>query len=280
METKKSLARDVIVVTGTGGMGIAIARRLGSGRILVIADNAEETLEQAARQLRGDGYEVQAFLADVANWESVRALAKKVDSLGHFRALVHTAGLSPLQASPDRIVEVDVVGTALILNEFGKIACPGSVAVCIASMAGAMMSLPSATERQLATLPVQELASLPALDPASLSSGAAYAIAKRANQVRAAAAALQWGKRGGRVVSISPGIISTQMGQQELAGPSGGTMRNMFAASASGRIGTPDDIASAVEFLVSPAASFITGTDLLIDGGTIASLRYRTTESG
>lgn len=279
VETKKSSARDVIVITGTGGMGMAIARRLGSGRLLVLADFVGEVLEQAARQLRGDGHDVQTVLTDVSNAESVGALAETVDTLGYFRALVHTAGVSPFQASAKRIVEVDLVGTALVLDEFGKIAQPGSVAICIASMAGMMMPVPTATERLLATTPAQELASLPVLDPASLSPGAAYGIAKRANQVRVGAASVQWGKRGGRVVSVSPGVISTSMGQQELDGPSGGSMRNMVAISGTGRIGTPDDIAAAVEFLVSPAASFITGTDLLVDGWVMASLRYPISKS-
>lgn len=274
METKSSQASDVIVVTGIGGMGLAIARRLGPGRLLVLADFVEEALERAAKQLRGDGHNVHAVRTDVSNAESVHALAETADSLGHFRALVHTAGLSPVQASPERIVQVDVLGTALVLDEFGKIARPGSVAVCIASMAGTMTRLPPEVELLLATTPTQELASLPVLDPATLAPAAAYGVAKRANQVRVEAASLQWGKRGGRVVSISPGVISTPMGQQELAGPSGDRMRKMIASSGTGRIGTPEDIAAAVEFLVSPAASFISGTDLLVDGGTVASLRY------
>lgn len=279
METRSPQDRDVIVVTGTGGMGMAIARRLGSGRLLVLADVVEEALERAAKQLRGEGHVVHAVRTDVSKVESVRALAETAASLGRFRALVHTAGVSPVQANPERIVQVDVVGTALILDEFVKITGPGSVAVCIASMAGSMAPLPPEAERLLATTPPEDLASLPILDPAKLDPGAAYSVAKRANQVRVQAASLQWGKRGGRVVSISPGIISTPMGQQELAGPSGDAMRNMIASSGTGRIGTPEDIATAVEFLVSPGASFITGTDLLVDGGTVASLRYAGAQS-
>jgi NAD(P)-dependent dehydrogenase (short-subunit alcohol dehydrogenase family) len=267
-------AREVVVVTGVGGMGIAIARRLGGGRVLVLADFAEDALNHVSEQLRGEGHDVHPVRADVSDVQSVKALAATADSLGTFRAVVHTAGLSPVQASPERIVAVDVLGTAYVLEEFGKIAQNGSVAVCIASMAGTMTSLPPEVEMALAVTPASELASLPALDPANLDPNAVYGVAKRANQVRVEAASVAWGARGGRTVSISPGIISTPMGQAELAGPSGEVMRNMIAVSGVKRIGTSDDIAAVVAFLVSHDASLITGTDLLVDGGTVAGLRY------
>jgi len=266
--------KDVVVITGVGGMGTAIARRLGPGRRLLLADISETTLERVARQLADEGHDVATERVDVADADSVAQLAERARQLGRFRFLVHTAGLSPVQASPERIVQVDVVGTALVLDAFLPLAGPGCVAVCIASMAGAMAELPREVERQLATLPAGQLASLPVFDPQHLRPEAAYAIAKRANQVRVAAAALAWGARGARVVSVSPGIIATPMAQQELASPHGATMRAMIATSPAQRIGTPDDIAAVVEFLVSPAASFITGSDILVDGGVIAALRF------
>ena len=272
-------AREVVVVTGVGGMGIAVTRRIGAGRAIVLADFAEELLEGVSQQLRGEGHDVHPVRTDVSDVESVRALAATAESLGVFRAVVHTAGLSPVQASPERIVAVDVMGTAHVLDEFAKIARNGSVAVCIASMAGTMTALPAEVEMALAVTPTPDLASLPALDPAALDPGAAYGVAKRANQLRVQAASVGWGRRGGRAVSISPGIISTPMGQAELAGPSGEMMRNMIAASGTGRVGTPDDIAAAVEFLISHEASFITGTDVLVDGGTVAGLRYAASQA-
>jgi len=277
MEGKDRFAREVIVITGAGGMGMAIARRLGPGRRILLADYSETVLEQAVRQLRAEGYDVHARRTDVSDPDSVRGLADTAAQLGTFRILVHTAGVSPVQATTDRVIAVDVIGTALVLDEFLRLAGPQSVAVCIASMAGAMAVLPPEAERLLATTPTAELASLPILDPAKLDRGAAYSIAKRANQLRVQWASLQWGRKGGRVVSVSPGIISTPMGQEELSGPSGQMMRAMIAASGTGRVGTPDDIAAAVEFLVSPAASFITGTDLLVDGGAIAGVRFALT---
>jgi NAD(P)-dependent dehydrogenase (short-subunit alcohol dehydrogenase family) len=165
-----------------------------------------------------------------------------------------------------------VIGTARVLDAFEPHVQPGTVAVCIASMAGTMTTLPPDVLRLLATTPTDQLHALAVLDPATMSPGSAYGIAKRANHVRVQAASIPWGRRGGRVVSISPGVISTPMGQAELAGPFGDSMRSMIEMSASQRIGTPDDIAATVEFLTSPAASFITGTDLLVDGGAIAAL--------
>ncbi|MEW8977606.1 MAG: SDR family oxidoreductase [Symbiobacterium sp.] len=270
----REFPKEVVAITGAGGMGLAIARRLGPGRRVVIADYSEEVLTQAEAHLKGEGHDVHAVRTDVSDPKSVRALAETVERLGKFRYLVHTAGVSPVQAPPERVVAVDVVGTALVLDEFYRLAGPGTVAVCIASMAGAMAPLPPEVEWQLATTPTAQLASLPVLDPSQLDRGAAYSIAKRANQLRVQWASLAWGRKGARVVSVSPGLISTPMGQQELSGPSGEAIRSMIAASGTGRVGTPDDIAAVVEFLVSPAASFITGTDLLVDGGAVAGVRY------
>lgn len=265
--------RDVVVVTGTGGMGLAIARRLGGGHHLVLADVSADALRTTAELLRGEGHWVHEALTDVSDAAAVTALADGAAALGPVAAVVHTAGVSPTQASSERIVAVDVVGTALILDAFGAVAGPGTVGVCIASMAGSMHRAPQDVEVAFATTPTAELASLPALDPAAMDPGTAYSVAKRANQVRVQAAATAWGAKGARVVSVSPGIISTPMGQQELAGANGDGMRTMIEMSGTKRLGTPDDIAAAVEFLVSPAASFITGTDLLVDGGAVAALR-------
>jgi NAD(P)-dependent dehydrogenase (short-subunit alcohol dehydrogenase family) len=264
---------DVLVVTGAGGMGRAVARRLGGARVVVLADASEEQLAAAAAELTGDGHLVEPRRTDVSVRNDVAALADSASGLGRLAAVVHTAGVSPVHATPEQIVAVDVVGTALVLDEFEPFVGPGTVGVCIASMAGTLTDLPADVLQRLATTPTDELTTLPDLDPASMPAGTAYGIAKRANQVRVEAAARAWGRRGGRVVSISPGIIATPMGHAELAGPFGDTMRTMIEMSASGRLGTPDDIAAAVEFLVSPAASYITGTDVRVDGGVVAALR-------
>jgi NAD(P)-dependent dehydrogenase (short-subunit alcohol dehydrogenase family) len=265
--------REVLVVTGAGGMGEAVARRLGGGRAVVLADVTGEQVERVAAALAGEGHDTHAVVVDVSSAQDVRRLADTAAGLGPVRCIVHTAGVSPTQASAERIVDVDVIGTARILDAFESLVEPGTVCVCIASMAGTMAQLDSATCKLLATTPTDELRELPVLDPAGLDPGHAYSVAKRANQVRVQAASLSWGRRGGRVVSISPGVIATPMGAAELAGPSGGFMRDLVAMSGTGRLGSADDIAAAVEFLAGPAASFITGTDLLVDGGVIAALQ-------
>jgi len=279
--TESATRRDeVVVVTGAGGIGEAVARRLGPGRILVLADASETQLNAVAARLSAAGHRVHALKVDVSAAAEVTTLAATAAALGAIRAVVHTAGVSPVQATPEQIVAVDVVGTARVLEAFEPYVESGTVAVCIASMAGTMTPIDPQLLELLATTPSDQLSALELLDPARLDVASAYGIAKRANQVRVEAASVVWGRRGGRVVSLSPGIIATPMGNAELAGPFGDVMRAMIDQSGTGRIGTPDDIAIVVEFLVSPGASFITGTDLLVDGGVVAAMRYPRSRSG
>ncbi len=265
---------DVVVITGAGGMGVAIARRIGTGRHVVLADVSTARADEVAALLRGEGHFVTTVATDVSDRAQVDALADAAAALGPIRAIAHTAGLSPVQAPPAPIVAVDVMGTAYVLDAFERHVIPGTTCVCIASMAGTMTTLEPDVLRALALTPTADLAALPILDPSTMDPGSAYGIAKRANHVRVQAASIAWGRKGGRVVSISPGIISTPMGQQELGGESGDMMRMMLDLSATKRLGTPEDIAMTVEFLISPQASFITGTDILVDGGVIAALNY------
>jgi NAD(P)-dependent dehydrogenase (short-subunit alcohol dehydrogenase family) len=269
--------KDVAVVIGTGGMGQAISRRVGGGRALLLADFAEGTLAAVAEQLRGDGYDVTTRLTDVSDAASVAALADAAGELGRVTHVAHTAGLSPVQAPTAAILHVDLLGVALVLDAFAAVVAPGGAGVVIASMAGHMAApLPPERELALATTPAAELLALPFLQPDAVPDpGTAYTLAKRANALRVQAAATTWGARGARVNTISPGVISTPMGQQELSGPSGEGMRGMVSMSGTGRLGTPDDIADAAAFLLGPQASFITGTDLLVDGGVVAAVRTR-----
>lgn len=265
--------REVLTVIGVGGMGQAIARRLGSSKTVLLADNNEQMLTSAAESLSADGYDVESQTVDVSSAQSVQALAAFAGSLGNVTQLAHTAGLSPAQASADAILAVDLLGVALVLLEFGDVIAPGGAGVVIASMAGHLLPpLSTEQEKALAHNPPEELLTLDFIrnidQPAF-----AYPIAKQANLIRVRAASAQWGRRGVRINSISPGIISTPMGQQELASPVGDGMRAMIAMSGTGRIGTPDDIAAATAFLLGPDATFITGTDLLVDGGVIAAVK-------
>ncbi|TFC52228.1 SDR family oxidoreductase [Cryobacterium sp. TMT1-21] len=272
-----SVQKRIVVCIGTGGMGLAAVRRTGLGATVVLADFDEVALQAAADRLRGEGFDVVVHLVDVAQAKSVHRLATDAAALGPVSTVIHTAGLSPVQASVDAILTVDLLGTALVLDAFGAVIAPGGSGVFIASMAGHLARLTPELEVKLAMTPTAELLRLAELEVSGITdSGAAYSLSKRANAVRVCAASVAWGERGARVNSISPGIISTPMGAQELAGPNGEQMRGMIAGSATGRIGTPADIAAAVAFLTGPDSTFITGTDLLVDGGVIASLTTRT----
>jgi NAD(P)-dependent dehydrogenase (short-subunit alcohol dehydrogenase family) len=275
------VAREVLTVIGVGGMGQAITRRLGSGKTVLLADYNEGTLAAVGEALSADGHHVDSHGVDVSSPESVRKLAEHAASLGAVTQVAHTAGLSPSQASAEAILAADLLGTALVLQEFGEVIAPGGAGVMIASMAGHMFPpLTAEQEHALAHTRPGELLELEFVSPKNLTEpGIAYGIAKQANHVRVRAASAHWGRRGARVNSISPGIISTPMGQQELASPVGDGMRAMIAMSATGRLGTPDDIASATAFLLGPDASFITGTDLLVDGGVIAAVKAGTPTS-
>lgn len=266
-------AERVIVVTGAGGMGAAIAARLGAGSSIVIADSSSTALNTLAGSLREQGHTVVEHVTDVSNRASVGELAELAVRQGRVEVVVHTAGMSPVQAEVGEILRVDVLGTALVLDAFASRIAQGGAGVFISSMAGVIFPQGPELERKLATTATDELLSLPELAADVLKDpGIAYGVAKRANQVRVKAASVEWGRRGARVNSLSPGIISTPMGAAELAGPSGAFMREMLTSSPAGRIGTPQDIAAAVEFLVSPQAAYITGIDLLVDGGVCAAL--------
>ncbi|WDG18828.1 SDR family oxidoreductase [Microbacterium sp. Clip185] len=267
----ESSGMPVLVVVGVGGMGRAIARRLGSGKRVLLADFNEAGLNAVAAELRGDGFSVETRAVDVSDAASVRALAATAAEMGPIMQLAHTAGLSPVQASAPAIIAVDLVGVAMTLDAFGEVIAPGGAGVVIASMAGQLAQITPEQDRALEETPTDRLGSLPFLS--GITPTDAYSFAKRANQTRMHAASVTWGHRGARVNTVSPGIISTPMGQQELAGPAGDGMRAMIEGSGTGRIGTPDDIAAAVAFLLGPDATFITGTDLLVDGGTVASMR-------
>lgn len=268
------MPHNVTVVIGTGGMGLAIARRIGSGKTLLVADFDHQALKQAAQHLENEGHSVHTRTVDVSIPESVAALAEAAAELGSVTAVVHTAGVSPAQAPVEEILRVDLLGTALVLDEFARHIAPGGAGIIVASMAGHMATLPPEHEHALAHTPAADLLALDFLNPDRIQHPAmAYAIAKRANTLRVRAAATPWGTAAARINSLSPGVISTAMSRQELTSDAGDAMRAMVDNSAAGRLGTPDDIAAAAAFLLGPDAAYITGTDLLIDGGVLAALR-------
>lgn len=268
------MSRPVLVVIGVGGMGLAIAARLGAGRRVLLADFDAPTLAAAADTLKGDGYDVIAQAVDVGSRKSVEALAARAAELGDVRTVVHTAGVSPVQAPSEAIMRVDLLGTALVLEAFGAVVAEGGAGLVIASMAGHMgVQLTAEQEGELGAVPADELLDLPFVKDAPAAAATAYSFAKRANILRVRAASLAWGDRGARLNSISPGIVETPMGRQELAGPSGDAIRAMIVASPTRRAGTSaGDIAAAAEFLLGDGAAWITGADLLVDGGVIAAM--------
>ncbi|KAF2415097.1 short-chain dehydrogenase [Microbacterium sp. B35-04] len=266
---------EVAVLIGTGSIGVAVGRRAAVGRKLLLADFNEQTMADVASRLHGEGYDVTTQQIDIADHGSVASLADAAASLGDVTRVIIAAGVSPVQASTQRVLEVDLAGTAYVLEEFGRVIAPGGSGVVIASMAGHMGDgYPKDVEYALANTPAAELLELAALDPEAVGdSGAAYTLAKRANALRVQAAAVTWGARGARVNCLSPGIISTPLAQDEMTGPNAAGYAAMIDTSAARRMGTPVEIGNIAAYLLGPEGAFITGSDLLIDGGVIAAMR-------
>jgi NAD(P)-dependent dehydrogenase (short-subunit alcohol dehydrogenase family) len=266
---------EVIVIIGAGGIGQAIARRQGYGKTVFFADIDDTVLKDAVAALEHASYKVASQSVDVTSRASVRALVDAAAAMGSVTQVVNTAGLSPNMASAAKVLEVDLYGVALVFEEFERVIAPGGCGIVISSMAGHMPApLPPEQEHALAYAPTEELLALPFLsNDAVRDSMQAYGIAKKANHLRVQAASLSWGQRGARVNSISPGIIATPLAQHEMASESGPIYRAMIEASPSKRMASADEVASAAAYLMGPEASFIRGSDLLIDGGVIAAMR-------
>jgi len=267
---------DVIVVIGAGSIGQAIARRVSAGKRVLLADLRPENAETAAKVMSDAGFEVSTATVDVSSRESVHALALAATALGEVTGVIHAAGVSPSQATPATILRVDLYGTALVLEEFGKVIARGGSCVVIASQSGHRLpALTSEQNKALATTPVDELLALPMLQPDKMTDPLhAYQISKRANALRVMAEAVRWGKRGARVNTISPGIIFTPLAKDELNGPRGEGYRRMIEGCAAGRGGTPDEVGSVGALLMGPDGAFITGSDFLMDGGVTAAYWY------
>ncbi|MEU5296439.1 SDR family oxidoreductase [Streptomyces umbrinus] len=265
--------RDVVVVTGAGGMGVAVARRLGNGRNVLLADASSQGLDRAVTALTDEGYAVRGMVTDVSDRGAVHKLAEASAAEGRVAAVVHTAGVSPATGPAKTIVDVNLLGTAHVIDAFETVATRGTALVVISSMAGHVASLSREEEAALATTATEDLLGLDVVTAIGDDAQTAYIVTKRANHLRVQAAALAWNLRGARVNSVSPGVIATAMSRAEAASPSGAHMMQMLDASGSGRVGTPGEIADAVAFLTGPESSYITGTDLLVDGGQAAWLR-------
>lgn len=259
-----------VITGGVGGMGLAIARRFVDKGTLLLDDLYADRLAEAKQELEARGGTVETIVCDVSQKDQVQMLVDKARSLGELGALIHTAGHSPATAPADVIVRVDVIGTALVLEAFYEIATAGSVAIVIASMGGHLMpdnpEMDEIMDNALAEDFLDKILGIIGDD-----GDTAYLLSKRANIRLVAAQASKWGSKGARIISISPGLIKTPMGMKEAANPR--TDHMMRAMNPLRRFGEPDEIALPVEFLCSPAASYINGADLLIDGGITAVLK-------
>jgi NAD(P)-dependent dehydrogenase (short-subunit alcohol dehydrogenase family) len=267
---------SVIVVVGAGSIGQAIARRVGAGKHVLLADINREAAESAAKVLTDAGFVTSIATVDVSSRESVCSLVAMATAIGDITGLIHAAGVSPSQASAQTILAVDLYGTALVLREFGLVIAPGGAGLVIASQSG--HRLPALTPEQddaLATTPVEALLALPMLQPDNITDPLhAYQISKRGNSLRVKAESVNWSKRGARVNTISPGIIITPLANDELSGPRGDGYRRMISLSPAGRAGTPDEVGTVGALLMSADGGFITGSDFLMDGGVTASYFY------
>ncbi|OJI95807.1 hypothetical protein ASPVEDRAFT_35124 [Aspergillus versicolor CBS 583.65] len=275
-------SKSIIVIIGCGGMGLAIARRLGSGSHLVLSDFSQAQLDSAAQTLRHEGHDVDTVQADISNESAAQSLAQAAARLGVVRVIAHTAGLSPARSPPDAIYKVDLLGVAHVIDAFLPVASSGTSLVIIASLAGhnTQGHLSADLERHLATAPASELLNHSELEHVNSTSAesvprfTAYGVSKRGNILRVQAFAAAWGQKGARINTVSPGLILTAMGHAELSGPMGEHMQDRIGKNPVARVGTASDVANAVAFLCSHEASFITGTDILVDGGWGVSARW------
>lgn len=270
------MTKEVLVVVGAGFIGQAIARRVGAGKHLVVANLTQAHSEEAANVLADAGFEVTPLAVDISSRASVQALVEAATRIGPVTGLVHAAGVSPSQAPIATILQVDLYGTALLLELFGAVIAPGGAGVVISSQSGHRLGALSADQdRALALTPTEDLLALPLLQPDQVSDTLhAYQLSKRGNALRVMAEAVRWGQRGARINTISPGIIITPLARDELSGPRGAGYRRMIEASAVGRAGTPDEVAQVAALLMGPDGRFITGSDFLMDGGVTAAYRF------
>ena len=270
------MKKNVMIVTGAGQIGMAIARRVGFGKKIILGDKSIKNAEAIAKVMNDAGYDVEPFEMDLSSRESILSIIAKAQEYGQIKYLVNAAGVSPSQAPIEAILKVDLYGTAVLLEEVGKVIAERGAGVTISSQSGwRMPQLTPEEDRQLATTPTEELLDLEILRPEKIRDTLhAYQMAKRCNEKRVMYECVKWGERGARLNDIAPGIIVTPLAIDEFNGPRGDFYKNMFAKCPAGRPGTPDELANIAELLMSDAGAFITGSTFLADGGATASYYY------
>lgn len=270
------MKKNVMILTGAGQIGMAIARRIGTGMKIVIGDKRKENADAISDIMNKAGFDTISVEMDLSSRDSILSLIETARQQGDIRMLVNAAGVSPSQASIETILKVDLYGTAVLLEEVGKVIAEGGTGVTISSQSGHRMpALGAEIDELLAMTPTEELLKLDVLQPKNIRDTLhAYQLAKRCNVKRVMYEAVRWGGRGARINSISPGIIVTPLAIDEFNGPRGDFYKNMFAKCPAGRPGTADEVANVAELLMGEKGAFITGADFLVDGGATASYFY------
>lgn len=268
--------KEVVLWTGAGQIGMAIARRIGFGKKIIVGDKNLDNARAIAKIMKEAGFDVVPVETDISSRESILNLIAEGQKNGEITDLINAAGVSPSQAPIETILKVDLYGTAVLLEEVGKVIAPGGVGVTISSQSGYRMpQLGVEIDEQLATTPTEELLNLEILLPENIKDTLhAYQIAKRCNVKRVMFESIRWGEKDARINSISPGIIVTPLAIDEFNGPRGEFYKNMFDRCPARRPGTADEVANVAELLMMPQGAFITGSDFLIDGGATASYFY------
>ena len=270
------MKKDVMLVTGAGQISMAIARRCGFGKKIILGDKNMDNCKTIAKIMTDAGFDVETVQMDLSSRESILSMIAKGQEYGDIKYLVNGAGVSPSQAPIEAILKVDLYGTAVLLEEVGKVIARGGAGVTISSQSGwRMPQLTAEQDRQLAMTPTEELQSLEILKPENIRDTLhAYQMAKRCNEKRVMFESVRWGERGARINDVAPGIIVTPLAIDEFDGPRGDFYKNMFAKCPAGRPGTADEMANIAELLLSDAGAFITGSTFLADGGATASYYY------
>lgn len=270
------MVKDVLILTGAGQIGMAITRRIGFGKKIIIGDKNIENAKNISEILVNAGFDVEYYECDISSRESIKNLIKEAEKFGEITKFINAAGVSPSQVPIETILKVDLYGTAVLLEEIGKVIKEGGTGVTISSQSGhRMKQLGAKIDEELATTPTEELLKLEVLQPENITDTLhAYQLAKRCNEKRVMYEACRWGEKNARINSISPGIIVTPLAIDEFNGPRGDFYKNMFANCPSRRPGTADEVANVAELLMNEQGSFITGSDFLIDGGATAAYFY------
>jgi len=268
--------KKVMILAGAGQIGMAIARRMGVGMKIVLGDKRLQNATTIADIMNKAGFDVTPVEMDLSSRESIKNIIAKAQEFGDIHMLINAAGVSPSQAPIEAILKVDLYGTAVLLEEVGKVIARGGVGVTISSQSGwRMPQLTAEQDAQLATTPTEDLLKLDILQPKNIKDTLhAYQMAKRCNEKRVMAEAVKWGERGARINDIAPGIIVTPLAIDEFNGPRGAFYKNMFAKCPAGRPGTADEVANVAELLMSEKGAFISGSTFLIDGGATSSYYY------